>query len=114
MLRDAPIARELSGRLRLASQIGLEARVGDRDQRRGNFRVALSAQVSNPVFGDHDVAQVARDRDVPVVEDDVRFGRAARFTGRAQEQHRPCALELVRHRDEVVLSAHAAQHSPVL
>ena len=57
---------DLVGALRGREQLLLEARVGDVDHRRDALRVGAAAQVGDAVFGDRDVAQVARDRRVPV------------------------------------------------
>ncbi len=107
--RDFPVADRSCRACRAASQqLGLEARIGDAEQRLDDLLVAAPAQIRRAVLGDHDVAQVARDRDVPVVRHDVRTQRLACPARGADADDRARAGQLVGLGDEVVLPADAA------
>ena len=77
-------------------------------------RSDLAAQVGDAVFGHHDVAQMARDRGVAVVPEDVRAGLAAGRAGRAQHDDGAGVLQREALGDEIVLPADAAHHPAVL
>ena len=57
--------------VRFAHQGFAVIRVRNRYQRQGALRNRFSFQINDAVFGDHDVAQVARDGHVAVVPDDA-------------------------------------------
>ena len=75
---------------------------------------ALSVQVRNAVLGDYDVAQVARDGDVPITEHDVRSDSSARFARAAQLQHGMPVRQGVRLGYEVVLPAYTTHDATVV
>ncbi len=80
---NAPVARQLAGRLYALDEAFLESCVRDADHRRSDLRVGSPAQVGDTIFGDDDVAQVTGNGLVAIVEDDVRLRAPARLACRA-------------------------------
>jgi hypothetical protein len=112
-VRHAKILRELAGADRLRGKLVQEARVADREHRSDAGLVALAAKVRHAVLGHVDVAQMARNRRMSVVPADVRFDAAIVRARRPQQQYGSPARDRVRHRDEVVLAADAADDAAV-
>src|SRR3546814_18290405 len=80
---NPPFGLDLADFLRRSQQAGLEARIGNADERLGDLVIVLRAQIGHAVFGDDDVPQVARNRRVPVVEQHVADRLAAGVAYRA-------------------------------
>lgn len=68
---NVPILRQLVGALRVADELVLEACIHDVDQSCGDFSVGAPSQVGNTIFGNDDVAQMARHRRVAVAPENV-------------------------------------------
>ena len=105
---------DLAGVLGLPQQIILEALVGDGQHRDDDVAVAFAAKVGDAVFGHDHIAQMARDRGVTVAPPDVGLGLALRRAACAQHDHRTRAFERESLRDEIVLSADAADDPAIL
>ena len=110
---ETEILRQFANLLRLLDQAWLETRVADIQQRLNHCRVGLAAQVGDAVLGNHDVAQVAWDRAMAVLPDDVGTDLAAGFAVAAQDQDRARAFKGVALGNEIVLPADSAEHSSI-
>ena len=113
-LRNLVILGNLAGPFGFFQQFRLKARIGDIQQGDDHFLVRPAAQVGDAVFSHYDIAQMAGNRDVAVVPDDVRTHAQPALTSAAQHQDGAGARQFVGHRHEVVLTAYAADHLTVL
>src|SRR6185369_10167142 len=66
------VGAQLAGVHGAPGKIVLETRVADRQHRQDAVFIGLAAQVGNAVLGHVDIAQVARNRRMPIVPEDVR------------------------------------------
>ncbi|MND98730.1 hypothetical protein D3C80_910940 [compost metagenome] len=112
-LIQAKILRQLAGLLRPFDQLGLKARVADRQQPCNHLGVSLPTQVGDAVLGDDDVAQVPGNGAVTVFPDQVGADLPARFTPAAQQQDRARAFKCMALGNEVVLPTYPAEHPAV-
>src|SRR5262249_43177004 len=101
--REFELSLDLAGILRAPQQFVLEAGIGDRQHRRDDVAVRLPAQVGDPVFRHHDVAQMTRNGGVAVVPKDGRGRAPPRRSGCAQRDDRARAGKRKTLRDEIVL-----------
>src|SRR5690606_19126153 len=112
--RGLEIVLDLPRPPRLAGQLVLEPGIGYGEHRGDAVAVAPAAQLGDAVFGDEDVAQMARDGGVAVAPQDARFAPALRPARRVERDDRARAVERQGLGDEIVLPADAGNDLPVL
>ena len=106
-------ARKFTGILGGLHQLGLETGIRNAKHGRDHILIRSAAQVGHAIFGDDDVAQMTRDRLMPINPADVRCGLAAGRAGRAQHDNRARIRQCESLFDEIVLSADAADHTAI-
>ena len=67
------ILRQLAGVLGLPHQFVLKARIRDLQHRRDHVGVGFSPEIGDAVFGDDDIAQMARNGLMAVVPADIGY-----------------------------------------
>ena len=88
--------------------------IGHGEHGRDAVAIGLSPEVGDAVLGDDDIAQVTRHRGIAVGPDDVGM-RAPFLAARAAHGDDGArTLKLVRHGDEVVLAAGAADDAAIV
>ena len=75
--------------------------------------IGAAAQVRDTVFGNHHIAQMARNSGVTVIPKDVGADRAILLASAAHGQNGACLRQGMRHGHKIVLPADAAHHLAV-
>ena len=107
------IGRQFLRLLHRVQQITLERRIGDAQHHGDGLAVRFAANVGDAVFRHDDIAQRTRHGGVGIAGDDVRCRGAVLASRAAHGDDGTCAFEFMRHADEIVLAADAADHAAI-
>ena len=110
---DFIIIGDLARLFRGRQQFTLKPAIGDIDQLGDDIGIGFPAQIGNPVFGDDDIAAMARDCVVRIGPDDIRHRLAARGPHRIDGDDETRAVQGKGLFGKVELTANAAHHLAV-